>query len=50
MKTLRLDVDELKVASFPVTERVRETGTAQQAWSENSICPTTAPSERSFCY
>lgn len=52
MNKLTLNVDELQVDSFEITERAKETGTAQprHAWSDESVCPTTAPSERRFCY
>lgn len=50
MNKLRLNVDDLAVDSFQVTERVQENGTAQRAWSDDSVCPTTAPSERRPCY
>ena len=52
MKRLILNPDELEVISFEVVERVREDGTMQprHAWSDDSICPTTAPSERRYCY
>ena len=50
MKKLTLDVEALDVESFETARHVRENGTAQRAWSDDSICPTTAPSERRPCY
>lgn len=50
MKKLTLNLDELKVDSFQVTDRTEANGTARQAWSDDSVCPTTAPSERRYCY
>ena len=50
MKKLTLDVDALYVDSFETAQPVRENGTAQRAWSDESVCPTTAPSERRPCY
>ena len=50
MKKVALDLDELEVDSFEVTERVQESGTMKAAWSDDSVCPTTGPSERRFCY
>jgi hypothetical protein len=50
MKKLTLNLDELRVASFETAERVQENGTGQRAWSDDSVCPTTAPSERRPCY
>ena len=49
MKKLTLDVDELMVDSFEVVERDPEGGTVEaydESWSDNSVCPTTAPSRR----
>ena len=50
MKKLTLDVEELEVSSFETADHIAENGTAQHAWSDESICPTTAPSERRYCY
>jgi hypothetical protein len=50
MKKLTLNLDELQVASFETAERLHENGTAQRAWSDDSVCPTTGPSERRPCY
>jgi hypothetical protein len=50
MNKLALNLDQLEVASFETAEPVLENGTAQRAWSEESVCPTTAPSERRFCF
>jgi hypothetical protein len=51
MKKLRLDVDDLEVASFPITDREQEDGTVKaHGWSDDSICPTTTPSENRSCY
>ncbi|HET7460911.1 MAG TPA: hypothetical protein VFJ82_06675 [Longimicrobium sp.] len=51
MNKLTLDVDELRVDSFEIPRHVREKGTveAHWAWSDNSICPTTAPSDARPC-
>lgn len=48
MKKLTLDVDVLTVDSFEVADRDAEAGTvdAYRAWSDDSVCPTTAPSRR----
>ena len=48
MKKLTLDVDVLTVDSFEVVERDAEGGTVDAfwAWSDDSVCPTTAPSRR----
>jgi hypothetical protein len=48
MKKLTLDADELMVDSFEVVDRDREGGTVEAfwAWSDDSVCPTTAPSRR----
>jgi hypothetical protein len=50
MKKPTMNPDELEVDSFEVTERDEENGTARHAWSDDSVCPTTSPSERRFCY
>ncbi|HEX6371600.1 MAG TPA: hypothetical protein VF006_21955 [Longimicrobium sp.] len=50
MKKLTLNLEELDVESFQTAARDRENGTARDAWSDDSICPTTAPSERRPCY
>lgn len=53
MEKLTLDLDELKVDSFTTAQRVRKNGTAEGhpwAWSDDSVCPTTAPSDRRPCY
>ena len=53
MKKLTLNLDELQVDSFEITQRGRENGTVRAhlwAWSDESVCPTTAPSERRPCY
>jgi hypothetical protein len=51
MNKLKLDVSNLEVASFPMTERPEENGTAKHwGWSDDSICPTTTPSENRSCY
>jgi hypothetical protein len=51
MKKLALDLDELQVDSFEIV-RERDAGTVNGhawAWSDDSVCPTTAPSERRIC-
>ncbi|HEX2211670.1 MAG TPA: hypothetical protein VHG93_28545 [Longimicrobium sp.] len=51
MKKLTLNTDALEVASFEVAERAQENGTAKAwGWSDDSICPTTTPSENRSCY
>jgi hypothetical protein len=50
MKKLTLNPEALQVDSFETAEHVRENGTAQRAWSDDSVCPTTAASERHPCY
>jgi hypothetical protein len=50
MKKLTLHPEQLRVHSFETADRARETGTVQRAWSDESVCPTTAPSERRPCY
>jgi hypothetical protein len=50
MKKLTLNLEQLEVDSFETAQRTRENGTAQRAWSDDSVCPTTAPSERRPCY
>ncbi len=50
MHTLTLDLDELHVDSFDTAAAADESRTARDwAWSDESICPTTAPSERRIC-
>ena len=50
MSKLPLDLDELAVDSFEIA-RDAETGTMRDwAWSDDSVCPTTAPSDRRPCY
>lgn len=50
MKRLPLNPDDLQVASFEITDRVEENGTARGwGWSDDSICPTTTPSENRSC-
>lgn len=51
MNKLTMDVDELKVDSFeiPLHSDASETGDANWAWSDDSVCPTTAPSDRRPC-
>jgi hypothetical protein len=48
MKKRKLDLDELAVVSFETARRGAEEATVDgwRAWSENSVCPTTAPSDR----
>ena len=45
---LTLDLDGLKLDSFEIP---RATGSAEAewAWSDESICPSTAPSDRRPC-
>ena len=51
MKKLTLDLEKLEVVSFPTAERVEEAGTVKaHGWSDDSICPTTTPSENRSCY
>ncbi|HEX6371599.1 MAG TPA: hypothetical protein VF006_21950 [Longimicrobium sp.] len=49
MKKLTLNPEALEVESFQTAERGGENGTARDAWSDESVCPTTAPSERRPC-
>ncbi len=51
MNRLTMDVEELKVDSFEIAPRARSSGTAEAftAWSDESVCPTTAPSDRRPC-
>jgi hypothetical protein len=51
MNKLAMNVDELKVDSFEIAARGRdgETLDADWAWSDESVCPTTAPSDRRPC-
>lgn len=49
MKKLTLNVEELNVSSFETTRPVEEDETARHAWSDDSVCPTTSPSERRVC-
>jgi len=51
MNKLTMDVDELKVDSFEIPARADTSGTgeARWAWSDESVCPTTAPSDRRPC-
>ena len=48
MNKLRLDLEELRVESFDTAHPEDEKGTVHgfSAWSDESICPTTAPSRR----
>jgi hypothetical protein len=48
MNRLTLNLDELRVDSFQVNDPERKDG-ATHAWSDDSVCPTTAPSERRPC-
>lgn len=51
MKKLTLDLEKLEVVSFSTAERVTEEGTVKaHGWSDDSICPTTTPSENRSCY
>lgn len=52
MKKLTLNLDELTVVSFETVVSSRDEGTVQgydRAWSDESVCPTTGPSERRPC-
>ncbi|HET7460909.1 MAG TPA: hypothetical protein VFJ82_06665 [Longimicrobium sp.] len=51
MKKLAMNVDELKVDSFEIAPRGDGGGTVQAnwAWSDDSVCPTTNPSDRRPC-
>jgi hypothetical protein len=49
---LTLDLEELAVVSFETVAPAREKGTVQGydwAWSDDSVCPTTGPSDRRPC-
>jgi hypothetical protein len=48
MKKLKLDLDELKADSFEISAPPSADGTVEgfRAWSDESVCPTTAPSRR----
>ena len=48
MNKLTLDLDELRIESFDTTQQEEENGTERGffAWSDESVCPTTAPSRR----
>ena len=48
MNKLSLDVEELRVDSFEANENAD--GERGFAWSDDSVCPTTAPSDRRPCY
>lgn len=51
-KKLTLNLEELTVVSFETAAPAREKGTVQGydwAWSDESVCPTTLPSERRAC-
>ncbi|HEX6750486.1 MAG TPA: hypothetical protein VF092_24570 [Longimicrobium sp.] len=48
MNKLSLDVEELRVDSFETNERAGDD--RGFAWSDDSVCPTTAPSDRRPCY
>lgn len=53
MNKLVLNLEQLEVDSFETERRAREDGPVQgprRAWSDDSVCPTTAPSDRRFCY
>lgn len=51
MDKLKLNPNDVEVASFPITERMQENGTARAwGWSDDSVCPTTTPSENRSCY
>ena len=52
MNTLKMNVDELKVDSFEIPSRAdaSEGGDAHWAWSDDSVCPTTGPSDRRPCF
>ncbi|HEU0299846.1 MAG TPA: hypothetical protein VFR37_10335 [Longimicrobium sp.] len=54
MKKLTLNLEELNVASFETTQRVREKGTGDarfyEGWSDMSVCPTTEFSKCRPCY
>lgn len=50
MNRLTLNLDELRVDSFQVNDRDGKDAAAPHAWSDDSVCPTTAPSERRPCY
>lgn len=49
MKKLTLNPDELRVDSFHVADRQADDARPPHAWSDDSVCPTTAPSERRLC-
>lgn len=51
MTKLTLDVNKLRVVSFEIPRRAREDGAVEAftAWSDESVCPTTAPSDRRPC-
>lgn len=50
MNKLALDLEELRVDSFATaTDGAAAEGYRWSAWSDGSICPTTAPSERRAC-
>lgn len=49
MNKLTLNPDELRVDSFDVIDREREAARPPHAWSDDSVCPTTNPSERRYC-
>lgn len=53
MNRMTLNLEQLRVDSFETEPRVQETGPApgpRRAWSDDSVCPTTNPSDRRFCY
>lgn len=51
-KKLALNPEELTVVTFETAVSSSEEGTVQgydSAWSDESVCPTTLPSERRAC-
>ncbi|HEX8907197.1 MAG TPA: hypothetical protein VF771_20260 [Longimicrobiaceae bacterium] len=49
MKKLSLDLEGLRVESFEIAKDENPAEGRGWAWSENSVCPTTAPSEYRIC-
>jgi hypothetical protein len=48
MNKLSLNPEQLAVDSFETDSRVQDAA-VRRAWSDDSVCPTTNPSERRVC-
>lgn len=49
MTKLTLDLDALRVDSFEIARDDDRADRYNWGWSDDSVCPTTAPSERRIC-